>query len=94
MTDKYLISQRYLAKYIGVNVLPEVCTLIQSIAPGTQPSTEDEYKSLKRKTSFMQKTRELNFTSQTCTKLVLFTDASFENARGMSSQLVYLIVMV
>lgn len=91
-------SQRALAQYVGVNVRPDVCAPIQLIAPGSQPTTDAEFKSLRRSTKFLKETRTqgLNFTplNLETVRLVLLSDASFGNAAGLKSQLGYLIMMV
>ena len=97
-TQKAFVSQKALAQYIGVNVRPDVCASIQLVAPGSKPTSDEEYKTFKRTVKSMIATRDqgLNFIKLDIpsTKLILLTDASFANAEGMKSKLGYMIAMV
>lgn len=90
-------SQRGLFQYVGVNVRPHSCAPIQLIAPGNQPTTDEEYK-LTRSIKFLQqaKTQGLNFVKLNIStiRLVLIKDSSFGNALGLKSPLGYVTLIV
>lgn len=44
--QKAFTSQRELAKYIGVNSRAEICANVHLVAPGSNPTSKDEYKCL------------------------------------------------
>lgn len=96
-SDKQFASKRAMAQYIGVNCRPDVCAPVQLVAPGREPTSKDEYRTLKKVITHLQATADvgLNFVPlelETC-RLVLFTDASFANARDLKSQLGFLLLM-
>ena len=92
------VSHRALAQYIGVNVRPDICTPIQLLAPESIPPSIKEMKTLKKVTKFLKGTagQGLDYVKldMKTARLVLLTDASFANARGLKSQLGFLILMV
>ena len=96
-TEKEFTSQRAAAQYIGVNTRPDIATPFQLLAPGNQPTTPAQFKSLTKAITFLKSTKgqglhyvPLNLNTA---RLVLITDASFANAEGLKSQLGYLILM-
>lgn len=78
-----------MVQYVGVNCRPEVRAPVQLVAPGRDPTTKDEYKSLKRVINHLREMVDtvLNFANldlYTC-RLVLFTEESFANARDLNN---------
>lgn len=96
--QKDFTSHRALAQYIGVNARPDVCAPVQLVAPGSTPTTDEEYKLFKRTVKHLKatSTQGLHYVplDLTTTRLVLLTDSSFANAQGLKSQLGYIIAMV
>ena len=97
-TQKGFASMRALAQYVGVNVRPDVCAPIQLIAPGSEPTTKEQFTSLRKAVEFLKETKEIGLTyvklNMEEIKIVVLTDASFANAEGLKSQLGYLILLV
>ena len=91
-------SNRALAQYIGVCVRPDLCAAIQLLAPGKEPTTPTEMKQLTKTINRLHETSDtgLSFCPLNLdkTKLIIISDAAFGNARGLRSQLGYLILLV
>lgn len=87
-----------MAQYIGVNVRPDVCALVQLIVPGKEPPTQTEKKLFNNFFLLLNETikQGLDYVhvDMNTARLVLLTDASFANARGLKRQLGYLIIIV
>lgn len=88
---------RALAQYIGVCSRSDVCAAIQLIALGTDPTTDGEMKGLKKAIQRMSATGTIGLIlsplDMKSVRLVLITDASFDNARDYRRQLGYVILM-
>lgn len=95
--QKSFTSQRAMAQYVGVNTRPDVTASVHLFAPGNEPATEDDFRILKRKIGHMKNTKYIGLTYRpldiSSTRLVLITDASFANARGLKCQLGYFLLM-
>lgn len=80
-----------MAKYIGVNARPEICPPIQIISPANQTTTAPEYKALTKCIEFFHETEDkgIDFVplDLESTRLVILSDASFENTYGIKSQI-------
>lgn len=96
--EKDFISKRALAQYIGVCTRPDICANVQLIAPGTNPVSDDDYKTLNSTIKHLHNTKHIGLKYKTLTieevKLVLVTDASFANARNLRSQIGFVLMMV
>lgn len=90
-------SKRVMAQYVGVNCRPDVCAAVQLIAPGGDRVTKEEYLTMNRVIIHLKSYPRFGltfvFVDIKSSRLALFTDASFGNARNDKSQLGYLIVM-
>lgn len=51
--DKYFVSLRASAQYIGVNTLPDVCSNVKLIGPGNNPITSAEKRTLSKTLAHM-----------------------------------------
>lgn len=90
-TKNVFFSQRAMTLYIDVNNRPYICTKEQLFAPGKEDIKPSELKSLKKVINNLQKMKDVRV-SYTLLDLpvvliVIFTDASFENFKGMKIQL-------
>lgn len=84
-------------QYIGVSCRPDISVTVQLPSPVSEPSTKEEFDLLRKVMRHLKKTQNdgLNFfrLDLTTKKLVVFTDDSFANARGMKIQLGFVIQM-
>lgn len=96
-TEQPFASQRTLDQYIGDNVRPEICAAVQPIAPGNEPTTARDFKSLKKATLFIQGKIDqgLSFSplDLATMRMVIFTDVSCANEEGLKSQLEYVLLL-
>lgn len=96
--EKRFASMRALAQYVGVNIGPDICAPVQLVAPGSEQTTAAEFKTLEKVIDFLKDTKDFKmvFTplKLDTARLVLISDASFANARGLKSQLGYIIALV
>lgn len=76
---------------------PDTCANIQLIAPGADPTTPAEYKTLAKTTAHLKKTDTDGLIFQNLdintVLIVMFTDACFANTTELRSQLGFVIVM-
>lgn len=96
-TQKGFESHRAMDQYIGVNCRPDVCSPVQFIAPGSEPTTTVEYKTLEKVVKNLRTSKEDGLTyfklDMEALRLLLVTDESFRNARGMKNQLGFFVMM-
>lgn len=96
-SEKEFASERAAVQYIGGTCRPDVCANTQLIAPGSEPTTKAEHRTLAKTIKYLAKTAEQGLTfaplDLESTKVVIISDASFANARGSRSQLGFLIIL-
>lgn len=96
-SEKSFISTRVMAQYIYVNTRPDVTASVQLFAPGSEPVTTEEFKTFAKSFRHQKKSREIVVTFQQLDigflQLVLLTNPSFENARGLKNQLRFILLM-
>lgn len=87
--QKTFANQRAMAQYAGVNTHPDTCAPVQLVARGNDPSTDEDFKALKKDIKHLKDTSTsgLNYIALNLpsTRLLVFTDSSFENAMGNRS---------
>lgn len=97
-TQKQFASQRAMSQYIGVNSRPDICQRVQLIYPGNYFTNPNEFKVLEKIIKHFRTTpnQGLNFVQLkfSTISLILLTDASFENAKNLRSQLGFVILLV
>lgn len=97
-TAKEFHSIRAKLQYVGVMTRPDICSQIQLLSNGNSDPTDEDIKRLNKTVKWCKKTSDigLNYVplDLESTKLVLFTDASFANARNHKSQLGFIVAMV
>lgn len=83
---------------MGDNFRPEICAPVQLVPPGAEGTTGSIYKLLKRVMNHLQQTPDVVLTffpiNLDKIRLVMFTDASFANARELKSQLGFILLIV
>lgn len=62
-SEKEFIINRALGQHVRVNVRPDVCAPIQLLAPGRDPPTKKEAKTLQKITQFLKYTASQGWTS-------------------------------
>lgn len=86
-----------MAQYIGVNSRFDVSAGVKLIEPGSESTTIEEFKSIKKSISHLKDTSEivLNFVplDMNTVKILVITDAYFSNARNMRSKLIFIVLM-
>lgn len=95
--EKDFASKREMAQYIGVNCRPDICAAIQLIAPGGESLKNSEYATIRKVIDHLQSDPPFGLTFVpiylSTSRLVLFSDASFGNARKEKSQLAYVVIL-
>lgn len=96
--EKNFACQRSMAQYIGVNFRPDICAPVQLIAPGSQMTTTTEYATLSKVIKHLKGSKHecLRYTKvdMGTARMVVLTDASFGNSKGMKSQLGFVVLLV
>lgn len=74
-----------MSQYVGLNCRPDICTVVQLVAPGADPTTATEFKTMKNIFSLLQNTMEkgLDYVKlgMDSVRIVVLTYASFANAK-------------
>ena len=96
-TEEEFASQRALAQYIGVCSRPDICAAVQLLAPGSEPTTPAEMKQFSKAVKHLHDTSTIGLKfkgiDMTTARITILSDAAFGNARGLKSQLGYLILL-
>lgn len=86
-----------MVKYVGVKCRPDVCLGVQIIVPGAVPTISSDLKTMKKVLLLLKKEMEegLDYMKLDMdrVRIGVLTDAYFANAKGLKSQLGYLILM-
>lgn len=97
-TQKEFSNTRTNVQYIGIMTITDVSPSTQLIAPGSDLSTPAEFMILNKTSNTLQSTsiKGINFVSLELvkTRILIMTDASFNNAGNATSRLGFLVVLV
>lgn len=95
--DKEFTSRRPMSPYIGVDCRPDVCAPVQLIAPGRDLPTTTKFKTFYKVIKNLNNTADMGLIfvplGLKTSRLVFFTDASFENDRDFKSQFGFVLCM-
>lgn len=90
-TQSEFTSSRELGQYIGVFIRRDVCSEIQLVAPGKDPTTPKEMKLLSKVVTRLQNTAVIGLNvcrlDMRTVKIVVVSDDAFGNARDFRTQL-------
>lgn len=96
-SQKTVASVRSMCQYIGVNSRPDVCEPLQLIGPCNEPTSKAEFKLLEKVIKHLRETKDRGIDyvklDMKTLGILLFTDSSFANERGLKSQLGSVIVL-
>lgn len=85
--EELFVSNRELAKYVGLNFRPDVCASVNTISPGNDLTNQQHIKQFRKITTFIKETADqgLDFVRLILetVRLVILTDASFTSAKGL-----------
>ena len=91
------VSVREKAQYIGCCTRPDICAVVQLLASSTVNPLQSDYKILKKVVARCHETADVGLRYKPLdtqsTRLVLFTYASFANAKGLKSQIGFVLVL-
>lgn len=89
---------RYKLQYVGVMSPPDIFAQVQLLAPVSDAVTKEERELLNKVIEYCQHTSDKNLhfvkLDNQSAKLVLLTDLSFGNARYLTSQLGFVLVLI
>lgn len=84
-------------QYVGVNIWPYVCAPVQIMAPGNASTSDQDFKLFSKVVELLRSTKNMHIWfvkwDLGTVRLVLFSDASFENEKGFKRQLGYVIAL-
>jgi len=97
-TNKNFHSARAKIQYVGVMTRPDLCAETQLLANGIDDPSKEDLKRLNKLIKYCKKTKDIGLKfvklDLDSTKIVLFTDSSFANAKNLKSQLGFVIALV